>query len=240
MKFYQSIAPYYHHIFPFNPAHLKLVLNENPYPEKGSLLDIGCGIGSLPAEISNHFEEVKAIDLDEQMIQRAKTENQKKNLEFFEMDMTEINHHFKANTFRSVICFGNTLVHLTQENQILVFFRQVKEVLKEDGKFLFQIINYDRILDENINFLPTIENEYIRFIRNYKYDFSSGLIHFETNLVVKSSSIEIVNSVPLFPLRKNKIDELIKAAGFTSVQYYGNFKKDEWSEKSIPLVGIAQ
>ena len=240
MKFYQSIAPHYHHIFPFNPAHLKLVLDENPNSEKSALLDIGCGIGSLSAEIANHFEVVKAIDLDEQMIQRAKSENQKDNLEFFEMDMMEINQQFQAKTFKSVICFGNTLVHLTLENQILDFFKQVKEVLKEKGKFLFQIINYDRILDEKIDFLPTIENDNIRFIRNYNFDSSSRLIHFETNLLVKNKGIEIENSMPLLPLRKNALDKLLKEAGFNSIQYYGNFKKDKWSEKSVPLIGVAQ
>lgn len=240
MKFYQSIAPYYHHIFPFNPAHLKLVLDENPNPGKAALLDIGCGIGSLSAENANHFEEVKAIDLDEQMIQRAKTENQKDNLEFFEMDMMEIKRHFPANTFQSVICFGNTLVHLTQEKQILEFFIKVKGVINENGKFLFQIINYDRILDEGIDFLPNIENENIRFIRNYRFDPSSRLIQFETNLTIKKTGKLIENSVSLFPLRKNSLDKLLKEAGFTSVQYYGNFKKDKWSEKSVPLVGVAQ
>lgn len=240
MKFYQSIAPHYHYIFPFNPAHLKLVIDENPNSEKAALLDIGCGIGSLSAEISNHFNKVKAIDLDEQMIQRAKTENQKDNLEFFEMDMMKINHHFPANAFHSVICFGNTLVHLTKESLIQGFFKKVKNALKENGKFLFQIINYKRILDENVNFLPTIENENIQFVRNYNFDSSSGLIHFDTNLVVKNKGIEIENSVPLFPLRKNKLDELLREAGFTSVQYYGNFKKGSWSEKSVPLVGVAQ
>ena len=60
MKFYQSIAPHYHHIFPFNPAHLKLVLDENPNSEKAALLDIGCGIGSLSAKIANHFENCKS------------------------------------------------------------------------------------------------------------------------------------------------------------------------------------
>jgi len=240
MKFYQSIAPHYHHIFPFNPAHLKLVLDENPNSEKSALLDIGCGIGSLSAEIANHFEVVKAIDLDEQMIQRAKSENQKDNLEFFEMDMMEINRPFKAKTFQTVICFGNTLVHLTKENQLLDFFKQVKEVLKEKGKFLFQIINYDRILDEKIDFLPTIENDNIRFIRNYNFDSSSRLIHFETNLLVKNKGIEIENSMPLLPLRKNALDKLLKEAGFNSIQYYGNFKKDKWSEKSVPLIGVAQ
>lgn len=240
MKFYQSIAPFYHHIFPFNKAHLKLVLDENPNSKNSSLLDIGCGIGSLSAEIANHFEKVKAIDLDEQMIQRANTENQKNKLEFFEMDMMEISRRFRASTFQTVICFGNTLVHLTQENQILDFFRQVKEVLNKDGKFLFQIINYDRILDEKIDFLPTIENENIRFIRNYNFDSSSGLIHFETNLLVKKSNIKIENFVPLSPLRKDTLDKLLKEAGFTSVQYYGNFKKDKWSEKSVPLLGVAQ
>lgn len=239
MKFYQSIAPYYHHIFPLNQAHLKLVLDENPNSNKDSLLDIGCGIGSLSAEIANHFAEVKAIDLDKQMIQRAKTVNQKDNLEFFEMDMMKICSRFQANTFESVICFGNTLVHLTREDQLLDFFKQIKDVLRENGKFLFQIINYDRILDEEIDFLPTIENENIRFERNYNFDAKSGLILFETNLLVKNTDIEIVNSVPLFPLRKNTLDELLKEARFSSVQYYGNFKKDSWSEKSVPLVGIA-
>lgn len=240
MTFYQSITPYYHYIFPFNPAHLKLVLNENPNSEKLALLDIGCGIGGLSAEIANHFNEVKAIDLDEQMISRAKADNQKDNLEFFEMDMMTIDRHFKARTFDSVICFGNTLVHLTEVDQILAFFKEVKEVLKENGKFLFQIINYDRILDEEIDSLPTIENEYIRFVRNYNFDIESGLIKFETNLRVKNIGVEIQNSVPLFPLRMNKLDELLKEAGFTSIQYYGNFKKDKWSEKSVPLVGVAQ
>ena len=240
MKFYQSIAPHYHHIFPFNPAHLNLVLNENPTAEKAALLDIGCGIGSLSAEIANHFEEVKAIDLDKQMIQRAKTENQKGNLEFFEMDMMEIGRHFKAKTFQSIICFGNTLVHLTQEDQILDFFRQIKDVLKENGKFLFQIINYDRILDEAIDSLPTIENENIRFARNYNFNSSSGLIHFDTNLTIKKTGAIINNSVALFPIRKKMLEELLQEAGFTTVQYFGNFKKDKWSEKSVPLVGVAQ
>jgi len=240
MKFYQSIAPYYHYIFPFNPAHLKLVLDENPNPEKTLLLDIGCGIGSLSAEIANHFAAVKAIDLDEQMIQRAKTENHKDKLEFFEMDMMNIGHQFPANTFQSIICFGNTLVHLTQPDQIQNLFKQLKELLKDKGKFLFQIINYDRILDEEIDSLPTIENENIRFIRTYNFDASSGLIHFETNLSVKETGIKIENSVPLLPIRKNDLDVLLKEAGFTSVKYFENFKKDKWSEKSVPLVGVAQ
>jgi 2-polyprenyl-3-methyl-5-hydroxy-6-metoxy-1,4-benzoquinol methylase len=239
MEFYQSIAPHYHHIFPFNPAHLKLVMNENPHCENASLLDIGCGIGSLSAEIAMHFKEVKAIDLDKQMIQRAQTENRKDNLDFFEMDMMEINRHFKANTFESIICFGNTLVHLTQPNQMPEFFKQVKSLLKENGKFMFQIINYDRVLDEKIDALPTIENEYIRFVRNYTIDSSSGLIHFITNLKVKNTGIEIQNSVPLLPLRKDALDILLKAAGFTSIYYYGNFKKDKWTKESVPLVGVA-
>jgi len=240
MKFYQSISPHYHHIFPFNPAHLKLVLDENPNCEKATLLDIGCGIGSLSAEIANHFGQVKAIDLDRQMIHRAKTENQKANLEFFEIDMLKVSRHFHSDTFQSVICFGNTLVHLSNENQVLRFFKQVKEVSKENGNFLFQIINYDRIMDGKINFLPTIENEHIQFIRNYKYDSSSGLIHFETNLLVKKTGVEIKNSVPLLPMRKDALKKLLKEAGFTSIQYYGNFRKDEWSEKSVPLIGIAK
>lgn len=240
MHFYQSIAPHYHHIFPFNPAHLKLILDEIPNPGNAVLLDIGCGIGSLSAEIASHFKAVKAIDLDPQMVQRAKSENQKHNLEFFEMDMMEIRTHFKARTFDSVISFGNTLVHLTKENQFPDFLKQVKEVLKENGIFLFQIINYDRILNNNIGSLPTIENENIRFVRNYYFDNSSELIRFDTSLTIKEKGILIENSVPLFALRKEKLDHYLKVAGFKSVQYFGNFKRDRWTEENVPLIGLAQ
>ena len=240
MNFYQSIAPHYHHIFPFNKAHLNLVVDENPNSQKATLLDIGCGIGSLSFEIAHYFSTVKAIDLDQQMIQRASKENQKDNLEFFEMNMLEINRYFRAKIFNAVICFGNTLVHLTQEDQFREFFKKVKDTLKENGKFLFQIINYDRILDEAVDFLPTIENEYIRFVRNYKLNSKTGLIHFETKLLVKKTDLVLENSLPLFPLRKDRLAELLKSAGFTAVHFYGNFKKDPWTEKSVPLVGVAR
>jgi len=143
---------------------------------------------------------------------------------------------FGLNAFDAVICFGNTLVHLEGPDQILDFLRQSRSVLKKNGKLLFQIINYDRIIDQHIKGLPTIENEKIKFVRNYYYQPDQNIIDFETILTIKESGDKIENTIQLYPLRKVESNELLSKAGFSKNLFYGNFKREALNENSIPLI----
>ncbi len=237
MGFYRSIAEVYNKIFPLNPG--QVAFTNRAFSQTGdlSLLDIGCGTGSLSLALSTTFKKVVGIDLDEAMLEKAGIDaNEKTNLEFFTLDMLEIDSHFYPETFDGILCYGNTLVHLSSLEQISLFFKKCQGLLNPHGKLLIQIINYDRILDQRINSLPTLENNDIQFIRNYNYNADKHLIDFETILTIKKKNQVIMNSVPLFPVRKSEIEAAFLDAGFSKLNFFGNFKGEALAADSIPMV----
>lgn len=96
------------------------------------------------------------------------------------------------------------------------------KVLKEDGKFLLQILNYDNIVSNSITSLPLIDNERIKFVRNYQFH-KNGFISFNTSLLIKSNNQTIENSIWLKPVFINKLKNTLIKCGFRSVELYGGF-----------------
>ena len=235
MGFYKSIAEHYDQIFPFNKAQLNFVLQSLKNPKGLSVLDIGCGTGNLSFELAKHFNEVIAIDLDEAMLEKARQKSTDR-IQFLNKDMLIIEKEFGQNTFDAVICFGNTLVHLDGPESILDFFIQSRKILKNNGKLLLQTINYDRIIEQEIKGLPTIENDKIMFVRNYRLHTDQKTIDFETILTVKDSGQQIINAIRLYPLRNVELINLLMQAGFKDIFFYKNFNRDVITGESIPLV----
>jgi len=240
MSFYKSIAQHYHHIFPLSLKQVEFVFSLKNNNSTLSVLDIGCGIGSLTHELSSGFKEIDGIDLDSAMIGRTKELALQSNRRFHTMNMLDAERKFGRNQFDLIFSFGNTLVHLKSEDEILTFFVSVRNMLRKEGIFSFQIINYDRIFAQNIQFLPTIENEHIQFIRNYFLHENENKIEFESILTVKQSNQTIKNKINLYALRKEKAEELLMKAGFSEIISYGNFNKEEYTMESMPLIIIAK
>ena len=238
MDFYESISKYYHHIFPLNRMQLQFIESSHSKPSSQvSILDIGCAIGDLSMELAESYQKVTGIDLDQGMIAKAIEKGKKfKNLDFQLQNMLELNSAFAPNSFDIIACFGNTLVHLNSDEEILQFFTNAKAVLKKGGKLLFQIINYDRIIDQKIDYLPTIENEVIKFERNYEYHQSTEKVDFETILSIKENNSTIRNCIPLLAIRKASIQDLLQKAGFIDITFFGNFKREPLTENSMPLI----
>lgn len=235
--FYTSIAPHYQHIFPFNPDQIEFLRQVLPY-NGARILDVGCAAGDLAFALTHFGFPTWAIDFDPFMIQIAQNTKPEDTMfpVFEQLDMRTIAERYPESYFDAVICFGNTLVHLLSDEDILQFFKATLQVLAPKGKFTFQILNYDNILGNQISRLPLIENEHVRFERKYVFPENSGLISFRTKLLVKQSGQEIENIVDLNPIGSKKIVELLSKAGFSDIQLFGSFKREPLTEKSIPLV----
>jgi len=234
---YQKIADSYDYIFPYKPAQKELVLHVDSVRKK--LCDIGCSTGALVQNLSSDYESITAIDLSPEMIGRAK-ERDCKNISFLTDSMLNLSTCISPNEFDIITCFGNTIVHLDSESDILDLFKQIRSTLNKDGSFLGQIINYDLILDENRDSLPTIENEYIQFKRHYIFNEGYEKVTFQTELLIKLSDEVIVDSVQLLPLRKERLEELLCEAGFTNINFYSDFHCSPQNPQKLPLVFVAQ
>lgn len=239
MSFYANISKYYEHIFPVKEPQ-KNFFNKHlqDLPEE-KVLDIACGTGGHTLEFGKWGFNAVGIDLDETVIKKAKKNAEEEGLEVDFQTADMLNLPFTSAEFGGVVCIGNSLVHLLSETDIFKALKEMYRVLKPGGKLILQIVNYDRILDNNLRGLPTIENTEVnlRFERNYKFRFD-GLIDFNT--VLKVPEGQFTNTVELYPLRKTKLEELCKEVGFKILNIYGNFLGVEYTLDSFATIVVAE
>lgn len=234
--FYASISRYYSDIFPFNPAQLSFVERQLFSLQNKSLLDIGCATGELSFQLARRDANVTGIDLSTGLLQQALARDALPNLVFKEGNMLNLKSDFQQAQFDSVICFGNTLVHLDSLEIVKKMLEGVRFVLKPGGKFLLQILNYDYILENQVNTLPQIETDKLIFIRNYEFVEGAEHVQFKTRLFLKNEGIQIQNKTKLLALRSRQLQAALKESGFSKISFYSGFNEDAFGGSHLPLV----
>ena len=236
--FYESIAKVYDYIFPKNRKQLEFVESIKKISIEEKILDIGCATGNLTELLGEKTRNIVGIDLDKELLKEAKEKHP--NLNFENMNMLKINEKFEENSFDRVVSFGNTLVHLDSREEVEEFFQKVYKTLKFNGFFIVQIINYNRVIEKNIKNLPTINNEKVKFVRDYEYDKSIGKVDFITELTIKEANLNIKNNIKLLALTKIEIQKFLGEIGFRNIEFYGDFEGRELSDNSEALIFVAQ
>jgi 2-polyprenyl-3-methyl-5-hydroxy-6-metoxy-1,4-benzoquinol methylase len=241
-KFYSSISAHYAEIFPYKPMQMQFVKNRAGELNGKRILDIGCATGELAFHLAESGANVTGIDLNEDLLVQAKQKIgsfQTIKINFQPGNMLHLESDFRAGQFDTVLCFGNTLVHLASEKLVLQMLKGVFNVLKSGGQFLLQILNYDYILDEPVTELPLIETENIRFIRNYVVEENHPVIRFQTELILKNEGKSVKNDSPLLALRSNELKTLLEESGFKNIELFSNFKEEPFGGNHLPLVVYA-
>jgi 2-polyprenyl-3-methyl-5-hydroxy-6-metoxy-1,4-benzoquinol methylase len=240
LAFYEELSKYYDTIFSKEEVTANFL--KNGLSDKNRILDLACGTGTYSIEIAKDGHSVVGIDLDKTMIEKAKAKSEVENLtvSFYAEDMRKFKAIANDNLYDMIFCIGNSLVHLNNSDDILQLFRDIHGSLKEAGWMVIQIINYDRIINNNITSLPTISrnDDGVKFVRNYSRTSDKSIINFNTELIVTDEDDEKTykNSVPLLALRSNEILELAESAGFSNYQLFGGFNSSEFNEDSYALI----
>ena len=236
MKFYSSIAQNYDYIFPVKQIQIDFIKSE--FSPKTKLIEIGSGTGNLTIALANAGYLMSGLEYDKNMLDLAQ---RKSNDVYWKCgDMREINQIFHGDLFDGIICFGNTIVHLSDAKDIEGFLRKAYDLLNDDGIIAIQIINYSRIFGQKIDHLPTIENDKIQFVRNYTASSNPKNIEFQTILTIKETNEIIKNKIDLFPIFPEELYELMHKIGFSKIQEFSDFSKNEFSPDSIPFIITGQ
>lgn len=236
-SFYRTIAPHYDRIFPGDPAAAPFITRRLA-GQGGLFIDAGCGSGTLALDLAARGLRVIGIDSSAELVAlaEAKAAAGTGRPSFRVMDMMHLSDICDPGQAAGVSCLGNTLVHLTDPRLAAGFLEQAAALLVPGGHCFIQIINYDRILDRFIKGLPAVENEHIRFERNYLRPAEGGALTFRTRLLIKETGQVLSNAVPLLPLRKGRLEDFLKEAGFVSVEGFANFEGEPYTDESLALV----
>lgn len=133
-------------------------------------LDIGCGKGELSYMLSKKCKKVKAVDLAEKMVQKAKSINSRDNIEYICGNILDMK--FETNTL-DVIITTATAHHLPYE-WLLCF---AKDKLKKGGRLIIlDLVKAETISDYLLwgsAFFPNIAMNLIKNGRLHKDDAHS-------------------------------------------------------------------
>lgn len=236
MPFYQKISPWYDEIFPVDEQEVAFITDRIAGREH--LLDIGCGTGNKTAPCSAAVKHTTAFDADAGMIAAARSNHARPGIDYIAGTMETITAIAPSSSFDCALCLGNTLVHLEGPEAIENLLADTFRLLQSGGRLILQILNYDRILDENVTALPPLENDHIVFSRRYA-QYGSRL-RFITTLADKQNSSVIDNEVLLYPLRRDELTGILDKCGFTPVIWYGSYREEAHTPASFVTIAVCE
>jgi ubiquinone/menaquinone biosynthesis C-methylase UbiE len=238
MKFYDELSKVYDIVFRKDEETVGFL--KSGLEDGARVLDVACGTGTYAIELAKAGHKVSGIDLDSEMIALANKKAQGLEASFIQGDMTKVKYIFEWESFNSVFCIGNSLVHLKDKQTIKEQITDMYNLLNKNGSMVLQIINYDRIINKNITSLPTIDRkeEGVKFVRNYRHIDNKSLVYFETELVISKDGEDEVykNSVPLLAIQSEELIAMTREAGFKDIKTYGDFSGEIFDEDSYALV----
>lgn len=220
--FYNLASNFYDKMIPFSTSLTKRINFYDKFLDKNKIdvADIGCGTGLDSVSLASLGFNVFAFDISREMINIAKVNavNQNVKINFFEHDLSKKSFTFKK--FNYIFSMGNTIanINIKSFNNLLI---NIKKMLKTDGLFIFQIVNYDKILNKKERILGITEDNDKMFIRFY--DFYSNYINFNILKIDKITKNNELITTRLYPYTHNKILDILAKNNFTLIDYFSGF-----------------
>lgn len=230
-QFYEKIAKKYHWFFSSWDNVMNRKMEELvPLFKKhnvNTILDCSCGTGLQSIGLAKKGFNVTGSDLSEKMLEIAR-ENAKEedinDIKFIQSDFREVRSKV-SNFFDAVICMGNSIPHLKQNDEILEAFKNIYECLEKGGVAIFDIRNYDSMLKNKPRFLPMRINaekdgKIVSIL--YVFDYLKDLIRFNVVYLIedkctgnKSMEVEVID---YNPIKSDLFTNLLKQTGFITIE----------------------
>ena len=118
-----------------------------------SVIDLGCGSGEHSRFLAAEGYSVVGLDRSDSMLAKANEHPLPPNLQFLLGELQDLSTLLEKR-FGAAICLGNTLVHLTAEEDLQRALADVTEILEDNGVLLFQILNYEPVFEGTVRYLP--------------------------------------------------------------------------------------
>jgi len=116
----------FYNLFHYIPADL----------QTGQILDLGCGTGNLTAAALQHYPDanIHALDISADILKECRQRfANNSNIRYHQQDFNELN--LETGSFDLII--SSIAVHHIPDNQKIILYRRIHELLKPGGVFVF-------------------------------------------------------------------------------------------------------
>lgn len=164
----------------------------NSLPVNGKVLDSSCGNGIQAAALKRSGVDVVGTDISEEMINLTNQYARENNLSFptKQLSWKELPYNF-GDDFDIVFCYGNSISHSINKEDMLSNIKSLYKVIKNGGKLVIDTRNWDKVIKDNIRFNTSGIKKYLD--KTYVYTYIWNLNGFENRSNVEILFIDITN-----------------------------------------------
>ncbi len=164
----------------------------NSLPMNAKVLDSSCGNGIQATALKRNGINVIATDISKEMINLTQKYAQNNNL-FFpikQLSWKQLPDNFEDD-FDIVFCYGNSISHSIDKEDMLNNIKSLYKVTKNGGKLVIDTRNWDKVIKDNVRFVTSDVKEYIE--KKYIFTYIWNLNSFDERSNVEILFIEIIN-----------------------------------------------
>lgn len=245
MSRYGSFAEYYDSLtsnvdYRKTAEYVSDILNENRI-NKGILLDLACGTGTMSLILAQKGYDVIGVDNSPEMLgeAREKALEAGEDILFLCQDMCSIDLY---GTVDCTVCLLDSLNHLESKEELLEAFKRVSLFTVPGGLFVFDVnteYKHKYVLGDNTF---VYDNDDVYCVWQNEYDDESKTVEIfldffqEENGLYRRSSEYFAERA----FSDSDIKNLLSEAGFTDIKAYGELRKTAPSDTEERIFYVAR
>ena len=245
MSRYGSFAEYYDSLtsnvdYRKTAEYVSDILNENRI-NKGILLDLACGTGTMSLILAQKGYDVIGVDNSPEMLgeAREKALEAGEDILFLCQDMCSIDLY---GTVDCTVCLLDSLNHLESKEELLEAFKRVSLFTVPGGLFVFDVnteYKHKYVLGDNTF---VYDNDDVYCVWQNEYDDESKTVEIfldffqEENGLYRRSSEYFAERA----FSDSDIQNLLSEAGFTDIKAYGELRKTAPSDTEERVFYVAR
>lgn len=212
------------------------------------LLELGCATAEHGRWLVERSFTVVGVDRSAALLDEARGRGLPPGLELAEGDLLDL-ESVVTGPFGGALCLGNTLPHVTTDEELAGFLAALRRLLLPGGVLVLQLLGYDRILDGGVRALPVAvrpaEDGEAAFVRLMTPRPDGMVSFFPTRLSLlpdRDPPVTVVTSrrVQLRGWRRAELVAALGTAGFETVEALGAFDGSAWQPSSSDLILVAR
>jgi len=208
------------------------------------VLELGCGFGRVARPLCDDGHSVTGVDLDRGLLDIAR-----KRAPRAQLVEADFRHLDLGRRFDRILCPFNGLYCLTSEADLIETLRRVRDHLRPDGLFAFDVYDADDFhtdapteshdVPELVTTAEALGTTWDVFEASH-WDRSEQRIDAVYTHVPHDERSRVTANIPQRYLLSSQIEPLLAEAGLTLLALHGDFDEQEHDEQSRLMIGIAK
>ncbi len=237
MKNYQNIIEYYDELYPVTQDQkdfFSSLLKEYPVPSK--FLGIECATGLFEYQLAKDGLDVTGIDSSPELLHSAnlRRRSQLMSVRFFEMSYIDISRFLGKGFYNVISCLNDKIIFIQDTTLLKKFLYDCKELLAPGGTLILEFSNFNTSPGQ----LPVRESIRVKLFSEL-YSDETNTVRMEQNIETGNGKLlPVLERHAIRPLYTDELETFAKNAGFNSIEFYSNYKKEPLSEQSPKVVAL--